>query len=704
MSRCLAAIVLLFGVAPAFSADETATGKVTPRVADAKKIEEKRQVSVSCMIAEIDLAGMKEFDPAKYGLTKLGADRIDANTQGGFAFSAAGGKLHDMVRALKAEGRIDILNNANLQLLDNQQGVVSVGQIYPYFTSSATTESLGTAKPPTLTYRTIGVTVQLTPRINPDGRVSMHVEPGVVEPVATPIQIGGGITATAFSEQAMDTTILADDGETVVVGGLISEHEAVYDNKIPFFGDLPYVGNLFHYRTKGQEKQALIVVLTPHIVRGSCAADTVVPDAQPNLQLPSAPPQSFAPQPMQPLAAPATMPHISAAPVAACPYLQACPTRAVEAVVGNAQPVVELLQGEPIVQDLPAEIAKPAHQQVQMDVMVARVDRSKLPMQGKNLRVSDVSRPGSMLTGVRGMISADSAPNVVFGIVSGKLSGTLETLKAMGAAKILAEPKLVTRSGQPAHFLSGGQQAVLSSDSDGTPSVTYVNVGVEFDALPIIRGDGRIYLEVNTRVRSMNEALGIGAAPGFDEQEAKTSVVLEDNQTFAIGGLIQIAKPTDGEQELVILVTPHLVDAMDCSRPAVAAPAVPCPELKPCGAIAPCPAQPACPESCCGKMNLADVAALAMSKVSDDIILNQIRTTDAVFRLGAEEIIWLKKNGVSDRVVMEMQNSRLFDERTKSLLKQFENSRTLQQEKDRFWFTNGASTMSYEGLNGYIGP
>jgi hypothetical protein len=69
----------------------------------------------------------------------------------------------------------------------------------------------------------------------------------------------------------VSTTILADDGETVVIGGLINKQNTRQENKIPWFGDIPYVGALFRYRTQTQQKTELIVVLTPRIIR--CAAD-----------------------------------------------------------------------------------------------------------------------------------------------------------------------------------------------------------------------------------------------------------------------------------------------------------------------------------------------------------------------------------------------------------------------------------------------
>ncbi len=187
-------------------------------------------------------------------------------------------------------------------------------------------------------------------------------------------------------------------------------------------------------------------------------------------------------------------------------------------------------------------------------------------------------------------------PNLVFGVIPAQFQGLLQALKTEGLAKLIAEPKLVTQSGRPASFLSGGQQATLSAASGiNGPGVVYQDIGTEIDFLPIVYGNGKIYLEVAPRVRGVNQGLGITTSsaaptPGFDDQQVRTSVVLESGQTFAIGGLIQtnvqastnrvpvlgeipflapfFSTQTDQltEQELVILVTPHLVDPMDCNQ------------------------------------------------------------------------------------------------------------------------------------------
>ena len=123
----------------------------------------------------------------------------------------------------------------------------------------------------TITYRDVGIILIVTPRISPDGTVLMRVQPEVSSIAPTSVNLGNGNLATAFNVQNLQTTVLAQDGETVVIGGLLSKRDEKTENKIPFFGDLPGVGSLFRFRQQTKNKTELLIVMTPHIIR--CPGD-----------------------------------------------------------------------------------------------------------------------------------------------------------------------------------------------------------------------------------------------------------------------------------------------------------------------------------------------------------------------------------------------------------------------------------------------
>ena len=255
-------------------------------------------------------------------------------------------------------------------------------------------------------------------------------------------------------------------------------------------------------------------------------------------------------------------------------------------------------------------------QQVQLDVVVAQVSRSEFRQLGFNFLSSrNSSFIGSTLTGLatqptavgaglasgasqgstlaaNGFVSsATAAANIPFGVLNSNSGflGFLQALRTESASKLLAEPKLTTSSGKQAFFQVGGEQAVLSGASGvNGPGADFRIVGTTLSFLPIVLGNGKIQLTVNPRVRSPNPALGIttsfGFVTGFDDKQVNATVEMETGQTFVIGGLIQnetrgtiIKVPVLGdlpflgvlfssktfeetEQEVVILVTPYLVD------------------------------------------------------------------------------------------------------------------------------------------------
>src|SRR5205823_1859950 len=124
--------------------------------------------------------------------------------------------------------------------------------------------------------RQVGVILQVTPKISPDGSVLMRVIPEVSAADPTPVNLGNGNLGTALNIQHLETTVLCQDGETVALGGLISKRDARSENKIPVLGDLPLIGAAFRYRQDLKTKTELLIILTPHVVRGPCDADRIL--------------------------------------------------------------------------------------------------------------------------------------------------------------------------------------------------------------------------------------------------------------------------------------------------------------------------------------------------------------------------------------------------------------------------------------------
>jgi type II secretory pathway component GspD/PulD (secretin) len=209
------------------------------------------------------------------GLTNLGTGRVSPNNSfGGFVFEANSGTVDILVRALQVQGRIDILSRTNITTLDNQTALSNVGQNFPLI-GSTTITGTGLAQQ-SIIRQAVGVILQVTPKITLDGRVVMRIIPEVSSVIEPPITLSAGTFTNALAIQHMETTVVAEDGETIVIGGMISRNDAINDNKVPWFGDLPCVGSLFRFRTKSTAKKELIVIMTPHIIRNREDADCIL--------------------------------------------------------------------------------------------------------------------------------------------------------------------------------------------------------------------------------------------------------------------------------------------------------------------------------------------------------------------------------------------------------------------------------------------
>jgi type II secretion system protein D len=198
------------------------------------------------------------------GLSNLGVGRIGSQSFGGFIFTASSQSLNVVLRALQAQGRVEILSRPQVQVMDNQVGFIQVGQDFPVPTNVNVT---GLTTQQGITYRQVGVVMRVTPRISPDGKIIMRIEPQVSSVSPNLISLGGGLQAPAFNIQTVQTTVVAADGETIVLGGLITKQDSRLENGLPFLKDIPYVGALFRYRQHQIQRREVLIIMTPHIVR-----------------------------------------------------------------------------------------------------------------------------------------------------------------------------------------------------------------------------------------------------------------------------------------------------------------------------------------------------------------------------------------------------------------------------------------------------
>ena len=248
--------------------------------------------------------------------------------------------------------------------------------------------------------------------------------------------------------------------------------------------------------------------------------------------------------------------------------------------------------------------------QVMLEVRVSEISRSLGRRLGINFVVGSQGSIGTSLLGNLGVIEEfigsgqagslelDFAQTVnsLFHIAAGDVFFTqfMDALKEEGLVRVLAEPNLITLSGQTASFLAGGEFPVPVPQGLGTVAIEYKSFGVALSFTPTVLSDNKIHLKVMPEVSELDFTTAVGiqgvAVPGITTRKVSTTIELADGQSFAIAGLLRDSMRENvkkfpllgeipilgalfrsssfqrNETELVVIVTPHLVRPLDMAR------------------------------------------------------------------------------------------------------------------------------------------
>lgn len=165
--------------------------------------------------------------------------------------------------ASASKGKVKVLSDPKVATLNNKQATINITTQIPY-TTTETTQTVPPISTTKVTYLTVGIILDVTPTINADGRVSLKVKPSVSQPSATVAPVAGG--AIGVDTRSADTTVMIRDGETIVIGGLITDRLEEGLFKVPLFGDIPLLGWLFKKKTSTRKRAELLIFVTPRIM------------------------------------------------------------------------------------------------------------------------------------------------------------------------------------------------------------------------------------------------------------------------------------------------------------------------------------------------------------------------------------------------------------------------------------------------------
>jgi general secretion pathway protein D len=179
--------------------------------------------------------------------------------------------LGALVHALESDTSANILSMPNLITLDNEEAKIIVGQNVPFITGQYTTAassggSAGVNPFQTVERKDIGLTLRVKPQISEGGTVRMAI---YQETSAIDNSVATNTAGLITTKRSLDTNVLVDDGQIIVLGGLIDDNLQDSTEKVPGFGDIPLIGGLFRYKTRSHIKTNLMVFLRPTIIRNN---------------------------------------------------------------------------------------------------------------------------------------------------------------------------------------------------------------------------------------------------------------------------------------------------------------------------------------------------------------------------------------------------------------------------------------------------
>jgi len=246
----------------------------------------RRQVFVQAVIAEISLDKLKELG-VKWGMFGTASDGKNVSVVGQYdpqaviqqlitAFATSGFSsflasnltstpvnFAVVLQALQSSNAVNVLSTPTILTSDNKEAEIFVGQNVPFVT--ATNLSSTGLSQQSVDRKDIGIDLKITPQIS-EGE---YVKLDIYQEISAITANKGQATDLVATKRSAKTSVLVKDKDTVVIGGLIQDQDTVTDNKVPFLGDIPYLGWLFKSTSKERTKTNLLIVLTPRIIRGA---------------------------------------------------------------------------------------------------------------------------------------------------------------------------------------------------------------------------------------------------------------------------------------------------------------------------------------------------------------------------------------------------------------------------------------------------
>ena len=252
-----------------------------------------RQVLLDVMVAEVTLSDNQtlgvDYEVArrfpnsifgqKFGsagaIRTLGDLFPTNNTFGGGVSGIFGGKdIRAFINALQSDSRFRVLSTPSILATDNKPARIQVGTEEPIATGTISQAVGGVANSTSIQYRNTGRIVTIIPQVNSQGLVNLQVLAEVSQRREKNVEVGQD-TFPAFDSRVAETTAVVQDGDTLVIGGIITDSKNQTRSGVPYLMDIPVIGRLFRTTTDTNERTELIMMISPRVIRGRNEARNV---------------------------------------------------------------------------------------------------------------------------------------------------------------------------------------------------------------------------------------------------------------------------------------------------------------------------------------------------------------------------------------------------------------------------------------------
>lgn len=258
-----------------------------------------KQVLVEATILEVGLSGDLNFgvewffknnniggNKSGLGQLSLGADGIAAQAPG-FSYSVIDGvgDIRLVVNALESKTNVKVLSSPSVMVLDNKSASINIGDEIPV-PSRQSTSNLDPSAPTVneIQYRNTGILLEISPRINAGGLVTLEVKQEVSDAITTETS---GLDAPTIQQRTIESTVAIQSGQSVILGGLIRDKQEDSKSGLPVLSRLPVVGNLFSQTSNSDRRTELLVVLTPHVISNPIEAREITDEFRAKLVRPT---------------------------------------------------------------------------------------------------------------------------------------------------------------------------------------------------------------------------------------------------------------------------------------------------------------------------------------------------------------------------------------------------------------------------------